>query len=186
MLTPLDIQKKEFGRAFRGYSVGEVDSFLDRINQDYESLYKENQDLKERLSEADRNMARYREIEEVLKNTMVMAQKNAEDLKQNAEKEARLLLEQVRLQAERLKQEAEANAAEMVSEAGKRAGSLIAEAEEKLKVMFEEYRQLEKQARIFRARFRSLLEAELKLLDGEEEGVADNSDSGEEELTASA
>lgn len=165
MLTPLDIQKKDFRRSFRGYSEGEVDSFLDRINQEYEKLFAENMDLKERIEELERNLARYRDIEEVLKNTMVMAQKNSEDLKQNAEKEVRLTLEKAAMDAQQIIQEAESGA-----------GRMIAEAEMKISALMDEYHSLESQARIFRSRFRSFLEAELKLIDGEEghsAGIAD-------------
>jgi len=47
-LTPLDIEKKEFKRTFRGYSEVEVDEFLDLIINDYEVLYRENMDYKDR------------------------------------------------------------------------------------------------------------------------------------------
>jgi len=147
VLSPLDIQKKEFRRAFRGYSDEDVDSFLDRINQDYEEVYRENQVLKEKLAQAEQNMARYREIEEILKNTMVMAQKNAEELQRNAEKEAGFLLERARSEA----------------------GQLIREAEERVKELMGEHRRLKREAQVFLARLRSSLEAQIKLLNHEEE-----------------
>lgn len=171
MLTPLDIQKKDFRRSFRGYSVEEVHSFLDRVNQEYDKLYSENVDLKERLAEFERNLARYREIEEVLKNTMVMAQKNSDDLRQNAEKEAELTLEKALGEAQKIIREAEC-----------RAGRIIAEAEKKVNVLLEEYHQLESQARIFRSRFRSFLEAELRLIDGEDHGTIGGKESERNQL----
>jgi len=149
VLSPLDIQKKEFRRAFRGYSNEEVDSFLDRINQDYEEVYRENQVLKEKLAQAEQNMARYREIEEVLKNTMVMAQKNAEELQRNAEKEAGFLLERARSEA----------------------GQLIREAEERVKELDREYRRLKKEAQVFLVRLRASLQAQIELLSHEEETI---------------
>ncbi len=152
MLSPLDIQKKEFRRAFRGYCNEEVDSFLDQINQDYEEVYRENQVLKEKLTQAEQNMARYREIEEVLKNTMVMAQKNAEELRRNAEKEAGFLLERARSEA----------------------GQLIHEAEEKVKELNGECRRLKKEAQMFLVRMRSSLQAQIEFLNREEETVGAN------------
>lgn len=170
MLTPLEIQSKEFRRSFRGYNDGDVDSFLDQINQDYETLYKDNLELKERLAESERNMARYKEIEEVLKNTMVMAQKNASDLKDNATREAELILDKARQEAKVIVMEAEERNKELVDEAERRAGHVIDEAERKVGALMGEYQHLERQSHIFRSRFRSFLEAELKLLDGEEIG----------------
>jgi cell division initiation protein len=94
VITPLDIQKKEFRRGLRGYREEEVDAFLDQIIEDYENLFRENQALKEKLAMLEQNIGRYRKMEEVLKNTMIMAQKNSDELRQNAEKEASLLLDQ--------------------------------------------------------------------------------------------
>lgn len=172
MLTPLDIQKKDFRRSFRGYNVEEVHSFLDRINQEYDKLYSENVDLKERLAEIEHNLARYREIEEVLKNTMVMAQKNSEDLRQNAQKEVQLTLEIAGQEAQKIIQEAEY-----------RASQIIAEAEKRVNFLLEEYHQMESQARIFRSRFRSFLEAELKLIDGEDHDTIGGKESERNQLT---
>lgn len=182
MLTPLDIQKKEFRRAFRGYSEEEVDSFLDRINQDYESLYRENQELTEKLAQADRNMARYRELEEVLKNTMIMVQKNADELRQNTEKETRLLMDQARIEADQLTREAEQEAAALLHEADRRAAELITGAESKVKLILEEHHQLERETLVFRMRFRSFLEAQIKLLDAEEECLPVEEACEEEEI----
>jgi cell division initiation protein len=158
VLTPLDIQKIEFKRAFRGYSEDEVDAFLDLVVQDYENLIRENQELREKVAQTEQSMARYREIEEAIKNTMVMAQKNTSELRQNAEKEAVLLLDRTRLEADQLTREAEREAA-----------SLMREAEKKLKQVVEEYHRIQSEARIFKVRFRSLLEAQVKALESEEE-----------------
>lgn len=157
MLTPLDIQKKEFRRVFRGYSGEEVDSFLDRVSQDYENLLRENQELKEKIAQTEQSLARYREIEEVIKNTMVMAQKNADELKQNAEKEAGIILDRARIEADQLAREAEQEAA-----------ALLKDAENKMKLIMEEYNQFKRDSQVFRLRFRSLLEAQIRLLEGEE------------------
>ena len=169
MLTPLDIQKKEFRRTFRGYSDEDVDSFLDRINQDYETLHRENQILKEKLAQNEQNIARYREIEEVLKNTMVMAQKNADELCRNTEKEIKLLLDQARMEAEQITREAEQEAATLIKDAERRATDMISGSESKVKRIMEEYHRLEKDEQVFRMRFRSFLEAQIKLLNKEEE-----------------
>lgn len=157
MLTPLDIQKKEFRRAFRGYSEQEVDSFLDQVTQDYESLLREIQVLKEKTAQTEQNIARYREIEEAIKNAMVMAQKNADELRQNTEKEAGVILDRARIEADQLTREAEQEAA-----------ALLGEAENKLKLIMEEHSQFKRDSQVFRIRLRSFLEAQIRLLEGEE------------------
>ncbi len=157
MLTPLDIQKKEFRRAFRGYSEEEVDSFLDQVTQDYESLFREIQVLKEKIAQTEQNIARYREIEEAIKNTMVMAQKNADELRQNTEKEAGIILDRARIEADQLTREAEQEAA-----------ALLGEAESKLKLIMDEHSQFKRESQVYRIRLRSFLEAQIRLLEGEE------------------
>lgn len=49
MLTPLDIENKRFSKTFKGYDVDEVDDFLDQLTEDYEKLYRENADLKNKI-----------------------------------------------------------------------------------------------------------------------------------------
>jgi cell division initiation protein len=157
MLTPLDIQKKEFRRAFRGYNEEEIVAFLDVVAHDFEMLIRENQELREKIVQSEQGMARYREIEEAIKNTMVMAQKNTEELRQNAEKEAGNLMDRTQIEADQLIRGAEQEAA-----------SLIRETDKKLKQVVEEYHRVQSEAHIFRVRFRSLLEAQIKALEGEE------------------
>lgn len=162
MLTPLDIQKKEFRRAFRGYSEEEVDSFLDQVTQDYENLLREIQALKEKIAQTEQNIARYREIEEAIKNTMVMAQKNADELRQNTEKEAGVILDRARIEADQLTREAEQEAA-----------ALLGEAQNKLKLIMDEHNQYKRESQVFRIRLRSFLEAQIRLLEGEESELSE-------------
>ncbi len=167
MLTPLDIQKKEFKHAFRGYSEEEVDTFLDLVVQDYENLIRENQELREKVVQTEQSMARYREVEDAIKDTMVMAQKNTEELRQNAEKEAALLLDRTRLEADKLTRAAEREAV-----------ALRQDAEKKLKQVVEEYQRLQSESHMFRVRFRSLLEAQIKALDNEEKELSPDGEQG--------
>ena len=48
MLTPMDIHNKEFKRGFRGYAEGDVDNFMETLATDYEKVYREYSELKER------------------------------------------------------------------------------------------------------------------------------------------
>lgn len=102
MLTPLDIHNKEFKKSLRGYEIDEVDEFLDEVIKDFESLYKENLDLKEQIQAQKDNLNRYKEMEDTLQSTMVLAQKMAEEAKKNAEKESELIIREARSKAEQI------------------------------------------------------------------------------------
>ncbi len=105
-LTPLDIRHKEFKRGMRGYADVEVDEFLDQIADEYERLFKENIDLQDRVEALDEKIAGYRRIEETLQKTLVNAQASAEEQKQNANKQAQLVLQDAELKARQLVNEA--------------------------------------------------------------------------------
>ena len=105
-LTPLDIRHKEFKRGMRGYADVEVDEFLDEIADEYERLFKENIDLQERVEALEEKVAGYKRIEETLQKTLVNAQASAEEQKQNANKEAQLILQDAELKARQMVNEA--------------------------------------------------------------------------------
>ncbi|HEY9085135.1 MAG TPA: DivIVA domain-containing protein [Candidatus Tyrphobacter sp.] len=100
-LTPIDIQHKTFKRALQGYDRAEVDQFLDEVIEAMEdggtqraALEAEIADLKERISH-------FKAMEESLHNTLVLAQRTADEVKASAHKESDLIKEQARLAAER-------------------------------------------------------------------------------------
>lgn len=101
-LTPLDIRHKDFKRGMRGYSDVEVDEFLDEVADEYERIFKENIDLGERLEALQEKLAGYKRIEDTLQKTLVSAQASAEELKQNATKQAQLILGDAELKARQL------------------------------------------------------------------------------------
>lgn len=152
-LTPLDIHKKEFRKAFRGYEEEEVDEFLDQVVKEYEKLYKENIDLKEALAAKDSNIGQYRDLEETLKKTLVIAQQTADDLKAGAAREAEVIVREAQLKGEQI----------------------VKDAEDKVRTVLQEYENARKQSQEFKVRFRALLRSQLELVGaGEEEdpGIA--------------
>ncbi|NPV26622.1 MAG: DivIVA domain-containing protein [Firmicutes bacterium] len=149
MLTPVDILNQEFRKSLRGYNEDEVDAFLEKVGRDYERLYRENLDLKEQLQQKDNQLQQYRQLEETLQNTLVLAQKSSDDLKRNAEKEADLILREARAKAE-----------EMVAQAGK-----------KMEKLLQEYEALQRQLQVYKTQLRSFLKAQLELVDAQPESV---------------
>ena len=84
MITPLDIENKKFSKQMmNGYSVDEVDDFLDELTIDYTKNYKEVNELRSKVDELNKSLEHYKAIEETLQNTLVMAQSTAEDVKKD-------------------------------------------------------------------------------------------------------
>ncbi len=115
-ITPLDIQQKQFHLGFRGYERVEVDNFLDLVREEMEALLREVTELREFRQSYDARMKELREQEETVKNTMILTQRLAEDLKENARREAALIVKDAEVrgrettegaQKERAKLEAE-------------------------------------------------------------------------------
>ena len=95
MITPLDIENKKFAKQMmNGYSVEEVDEFLDDLTIDYEKSYKENTELKNRVEELEASLAHYKTIEGTLQSTLVMAQNTAEEVKNVAKQQAEQILKE--------------------------------------------------------------------------------------------
>lgn len=108
MLSPVDIQNKEFRRAkIGGYNADEVNDFLEEVLQAYQQLTKENYELKDKINMLNENIQYYRSMETTLQNALVLAEKTAQDtkslayekatqIKKEAEQRAETTLEQAR------------------------------------------------------------------------------------------
>lgn len=87
MITPVEVLGKELKRGF-GYKAIEVDEFLESLARDYEKIYKENNELKEKVSALTENLSHYRTIEESLKKALVLAEETSKETIENANKTA--------------------------------------------------------------------------------------------------
>ena len=100
MITPLDIENKRFGKQkLGGYNVNEVDDFLDELTLEYGKIYKENAELKAQREELDNNVGKYKNIENTLQNTLVMAQKTADEITAVAKQQAEQIIKDAEYQA---------------------------------------------------------------------------------------
>lgn len=84
-LTPMEIHNKEFPRSFRGYNEDEVDRFLDEVVEEFERLYKENLEIRDRISMLHEQITHYKTMENTLKETLITAQKTADEVVENAQ-----------------------------------------------------------------------------------------------------
>ena len=143
MITPLDIEEKRFSRKrMNGYSVEEVDDFLDELAIDYSKNYKEVSELSTKVEELTKDLAHYKTIEETLQNTLVMAQSTAEETKKLA------------------KQQAE----QIIAEAQVTAQKEVEELRQEIKMKQIELDDIKKQFDIYKAKMESLLISQLELL----------------------
>ncbi|WP_094602687.1 Septum site-determining protein DivIVA [Sporomusa silvacetica DSM 10669] len=147
MLTPLDIHNKEFKHSFRGYKEEEVDEFLDGVIKDYETLYRDNIELKETIERLNSKLEHYQHMENTLHSTLVIAQETAEEVKLNAKKETELIIKEAEISAQKMVEETMA----------------------KVRRMTGEYEELQKQSQVFRTRLRTLLQAQMEMLNNVDE-----------------
>ena len=123
----MDIHNKDFKRSFRGYNEDEIDDFLDKVVNDYEKLFRENDRLKEELARAKKDNEQYQQLEQNLKDTLLVAQKTAEEVTSNARKNAEETRENTAKECQNKIQEAEMNAAKIIEDAKAKAQVIVAE-----------------------------------------------------------
>lgn len=152
MITPLDIENKKFSKqVLNGYSVEEVDDFLDELTVAYEKLYKEVTENKGKTEQLTQDLTKYQSIETTLQNTLLMAQTTAEEVKKTAQKQADAIL----------------------AEAQGKAREAISGIESQIMLKQKELDDLQKQFDIYKAKMESLLISQLELL---KESVKDNTE----------
>jgi cell division initiation protein len=101
-ITPIDISGHRFAKKMRGYDPEEVRSFLNLVSGEFEKLVIETNSQKEELAQIRASIADYKERERILKETLLTAQKLAEDIKDEARKEARLIQKEAEMKGTQL------------------------------------------------------------------------------------
>ena len=112
-LTPLEIQKREFSRRWKGFDPTEVQHFLLEAAEDMESLARTNADLETRMRALQQENEEHRERERILKQTLLSAQQASEDIRGAARKEAELVVREAQDSAEKLTHHALQRSAEI-------------------------------------------------------------------------
>lgn len=128
-LTPQDIQDKQFNDAFRGYGHEEVDLFLDQVAESFEKAFAENQQMHHRMRQLEEDLKAALSTEDMLKKTLLAAQRTADEAVDKARAIAQSTVEGAAARAREMLEKAEATRAEMLSEADHRARELVAGAE---------------------------------------------------------
>lgn len=143
MITPLEIENKKFSKQMmNGYSVEEVDDFLDELTVDYEKIYKQSTESNTKIESLMQELEKYKNIESTLQNTLIMAQSTADEIKKVA------------------KQEAD----QLIREAQGKAKEATMEIEKDIAIKTKELDDLQKQFDVYKAKMESLLISQLELL----------------------
>jgi cell division initiation protein len=100
-ITPIDIQHRTFKKALQGYDRAEVDQFLDEITETLEDEATHRAALEADIADLKERISHFKAMEESLQNTLILAQRTADEVKASAHKEADLIKEQARIAAER-------------------------------------------------------------------------------------
>ncbi len=143
MLTPKDIQNKEFGVSMRGYSRKDVDEFLDQITIDYQNLFEENRKLNAQVEEMNHRMEEQKNSENSVMNTLEQAKRLMSDISESAEKRAEVIIRNARLDAQQITRNARESVANYTDES----------------------QQLKRHVNAFRDRYKRFLSDELSRLD---------------------
>ncbi len=148
MLAPTELDNIRFSKKINGYNVDEVDDFLDQVTVDYEKLYRENADLKDKIESMEKDLEHYKSIEQTLQNTLVMAQTTATDIKDAAQK-----------QADQIIRDAQASSRQAVDDLNKQEIETTKKIEE-MKHNFE----------VYKAKMEALLISQLEMLQDDKKG----------------
>ena len=101
-VTPLDIQQQQFKTRFRGFDVREVDAFLEQLANAFESLQHQNHHLSEDARRLEMEIQGYKKREETFKRSILNSQKVLDQMKDNARKQAELLVAEAEVRAEKI------------------------------------------------------------------------------------
>jgi cell division initiation protein len=134
-VTPADIRHAPLGRSLLGYRRGEVDELLERLAGAWQELWQDRSDLIERVEELEAEIARHREGEDLLRRTLVSAERHAADQREAARQEAQAI----------------------VREAEQEARELLAEAHHARAAVWRDIQGIEQRGRELEARYRAFL-----------------------------
>jgi cell division initiation protein len=118
-ITPVELHHLRFRRGFRGYSPGSVDRAIEEIAGSFETVWRERADFADRIEQLEGDLERHRDLETLLRTTLVSAEKSAHELQDQARREAAIILAEAHAEARAVTRAAAAERERLVSEARK-------------------------------------------------------------------
>ena len=158
MLTPTDIENKVFKKAkFNGYDINDVEDYLEKIIVDYEKLFKENMEMKDRMDNLQQTVTYYKSLEVGIDQTVGNAQVEAENIKEEA-----LNL------ADKIKKDAMREVAEYKKAEEEKYQITLDDVKKQIMSKEVELEELKKQMQIYKVKTVAMLEAQIKILKEED------------------
>ena len=158
MLTPTDIENKVFKKTkFNGYDINDVEDYLEKIIVDYENLFKQNLEMKDRMDNLQESVAYYKSLEVGIDQTVGNAQIEAENIKEEA-----LNL------ADKIKKDAMKDVAEYKKAEEEKYQQMLDDVKKQIMSKEVELEELKKQMQIYKVKTVAMLEAQIKILTEEE------------------
>lgn len=155
MLSPVDIQNKEFKRSkIGGYHIEEVNDFLDEVLKSYQEIINENYALKDKINALNESVQYYRSMESTIQNVLVLADKTAQDTKSAAYEKA-----------EEIKKEAEQRAEKMTTLAEERVSRIVEQGRQEAFELSQKVEEIKRQYLSYKAQFKQLLQLQMELLE---------------------
>ena len=155
--TVEQINKQEFSTKMRGYNQNEVQQFMATVAQTVQELTEENHALKETVKADEGKLKYFSELKDSLNKSILVAQEAADKVKNNAKREADIMI-----------REAQKQATDIVSEANEKANQVVERSTEETRKLTTETNDLKKQTRIFRQRLQVMLESQLEVVKSDE------------------
>lgn len=115
-LTPLDIRRYDFGNALRGYDKQRVEQFREQVAHEVERLVRQCQDLEAKARGFHEQLKAFRDRDKALNEALVSAQQLRAEMREQAEREAQLILREARAEGERIIEEARAGTRRLEAE----------------------------------------------------------------------
>ena len=159
--TPSEIKSKEFTRVKNGLEPTEVANYLEQLSSEIERLKEDKKQLEKVIEERDTNIKSYQDVHQSVTDALVQAQKAGEETKLAANKDAEATIAKVQAQADQI-----------VNDAVEKARRLAFQTED-----------MKRQSKVFRSRFRMLVEAQLDLLKNDDWDYLLNYDLDAEQVT---
>lgn len=150
-ISPLDIRKQSFKKALRGVDADEVRMFLEVVASEYEKILQENAMMAEKLRYQDDRLEEYRELEKSMRNSLVTADRIANESREASEREAGRIVQDAHARGERI----------------------LEDSRERLQRLVQEVEELRAKKEIYVRRFRTMLESQLAVLQEHEQSFAD-------------
>jgi len=147
MIMPIDIENKVFKKSkLGGYEIKEVENFLELLIVDYENLYKENAEIKEKLIRSEESIKYYNSLEQGVTQTIENSQKAADEIKEKASIEADEIRKSARCES----------------------SYTLEEVKLEIRAKQIELEQIKQQMQIYKIKVGSMLEAQLKIIKEED------------------